>query len=259
MRPRFWAHGLLCALLLFAVNLAPSARAAQTADSSTVKVWVNTNSGVYHCPGTRWYGRTKVGAFMDQREAQRKGYRPAYGTTCDSASASIPLDGEAMQNSPGAQCGFERWPVKVLTDKDRALVDFKAMDTTVTALNNLKPHETHPYDRRIRDDELHVYKVRARLVGMHDEKDSDLHLVIAEPDQPDVTMIAEIPAPLCALGSGHEGDYETARADARGVLLDSLIEIEGVGFFDIIHGQTGVARNGFELHPVLRIKALEAR
>ena len=195
---------------------------------------------------------------MQQREAQQKGYKPASGKTCGSASASSTSENEAIQNSLGVQCGFERWPVKVLTDKDRALVDFKPADTTVTALNNLKRHNTHPYDRRAKDEELRVYRVRARLVEMHDEADSDLHLVIAEPDQPDVTMIAEIPAPFCALGSGHESDYETARADARGTALGSLIEIEGVGFFDTIHGQTGVARNGFELHPVLRIRALQA-
>jgi hypothetical protein len=29
--------------------------------------------------------------------------------------------------------------------------------------------------------------------------------------------------------------------------------VRGVGFFDKIHGQTGVARNGIELHPVLSI------
>jgi hypothetical protein len=46
------------------------------------RVWVNTNSGVYHCPGTRWYGRTKEGAFMTQREARQKGNRPAYGSVC---------------------------------------------------------------------------------------------------------------------------------------------------------------------------------
>jgi hypothetical protein len=28
----------------------------------------------------------------------------------------------------------------------------------------------------------------------------------------------------------------------------------GVGFFDRIHGQTGVAPNGIELHPVLDIQ-----
>ena len=46
------------------------------------RVWVNTNSGVYHCPGTRWYGKTKQGAFMMQREARAQGNRPAYGSVC---------------------------------------------------------------------------------------------------------------------------------------------------------------------------------
>jgi len=30
--------------------------------------------------------------------------------------------------------------------------------------------------------------------------------------------------------------------------------VTGVGFWDEIHGQTGVAPNGIELHPVLRFK-----
>jgi hypothetical protein len=54
----------------------------QSAGNPNVKVWVNTNSGVYHCPNTRWYGKTKSGQFMTQREAQAKGYRPAYGAVC---------------------------------------------------------------------------------------------------------------------------------------------------------------------------------
>ena len=54
----------------------------QSAGNPTVTVWVNTNSGVYHCPGTRWYGKTKSGRFMTQREAQSKGHRPAYGAVC---------------------------------------------------------------------------------------------------------------------------------------------------------------------------------
>ena len=54
----------------------------QSAGNPNVKVWVNTNSGVYHCPNTRWYGNTKSGRFMTQREAQSKGYRPAYGAVC---------------------------------------------------------------------------------------------------------------------------------------------------------------------------------
>jgi hypothetical protein len=32
------------------------------------------------------------------------------------------------------------------------------------------------------------------------------------------------------------------------------VEVTGVGLFDFFHGQTGVARNCLELHPVLDIK-----
>jgi hypothetical protein len=55
---------------------------AETYGNPNVRVWVNTNSGVYHCPGTRWYGNTKVGEYMAQKQAQEKGYRPAYGKFC---------------------------------------------------------------------------------------------------------------------------------------------------------------------------------
>lgn len=47
-----------------------------------IKVWINTASGVYHCPGTRWYGATKHGTYMRQADAQKNGYRPAYGKVC---------------------------------------------------------------------------------------------------------------------------------------------------------------------------------
>lgn len=47
-----------------------------------VKVWVNTSSSVYHCPGTRYYGNTKKGTYMTQAEAQKTGNRPAYGKVC---------------------------------------------------------------------------------------------------------------------------------------------------------------------------------
>ncbi len=53
-----------------------------TQGNPNVKVWVNTSSHVYHCPGTRWYGQTKAGEYMTQKEAQNKGNRPAAGKTC---------------------------------------------------------------------------------------------------------------------------------------------------------------------------------
>jgi hypothetical protein len=39
------------------------------------KVWVNTESGIYHREGDRWYGKTKHGQYMTEAEAIRAGYR----------------------------------------------------------------------------------------------------------------------------------------------------------------------------------------
>jgi len=65
-------------------NASTAAAAAAPDDKGNpdVKVWVNTASGVYHCPGSRWYGNTKQGQYMTQAEAQEKHYRPAYGKVC---------------------------------------------------------------------------------------------------------------------------------------------------------------------------------
>ena len=60
------------------------ASSASEGGKEEVKVWVNTNSGVYHCPGTRWYGKTKRDKYMGECEAIKDGNRPAYGKACGS-------------------------------------------------------------------------------------------------------------------------------------------------------------------------------
>jgi hypothetical protein len=40
------------------------------------KVWVNTESGVYHKSG-KWFGTTKQGKFMSEQDATKAGYRAA--------------------------------------------------------------------------------------------------------------------------------------------------------------------------------------
>jgi hypothetical protein len=43
-------------------------------------VWVNTKSGKYWEPGSRYYGKTKQGEYLSEKEAVQNGYRPANGT-----------------------------------------------------------------------------------------------------------------------------------------------------------------------------------
>lgn len=59
------------------------------------RVWVNTGSGVYHCPDSRYYGKTKAGEYMSEAQARGSGYRANGGKACSAdaptTAAPIPL------------------------------------------------------------------------------------------------------------------------------------------------------------------------
>ena len=76
------------------------------------------------------------------------------------------------------------------------------------------------------------------------------------------SMISEIPYGSCVPTASR---WKAAIASARSAFaahytatptwhyVHRLVDVRGIGFMDVLHGQTGVAPNGVELHPVIYI------
>ncbi len=54
-----------------------------TTGNPNTDVWVNLKTGVYHCPGTRWYKKTANGRLIKQRQAELAGYHAASNRACE--------------------------------------------------------------------------------------------------------------------------------------------------------------------------------
>ncbi|HEU5398276.1 MAG TPA: pre-peptidase C-terminal domain-containing protein [Gammaproteobacteria bacterium] len=165
-------------------------------------------------------------------------------------------------NASSGSCGVERWSVKTGTDADAGLVNLNNITaTTIAAMRALAKPASLPANNRLQPTETTQFAIAATLTEYKLESDSDYHLVIK--DASGNTMIAEIPDPACVgSGSPFTAGIQVARQefDNKYSVTTSFqtanipVCLTGVGFFDFLHGQTGVAPNGIELHPVLDVK-----
>lgn len=62
----------------------PSEDTSTLAKTGQTKVWANTKSRVYHCPGSRYYGTTSAGEWMTEAAALKANYRGANNRRCGS-------------------------------------------------------------------------------------------------------------------------------------------------------------------------------
>lgn len=165
----------------------------------------------------------------------------------------LPLSASAQ-----SRCGVQRWPVKTLADRDAARVDTIATPTSIAELAHIpRPDGPFQRDERTAPVELTRVLVRARIARILPEQDDlDIHLVLRDLDIDSITVVAEIPDSLCAPTPALGRAYNDARRALRRVPRDGVVEVVGIGFFDSQHGQSGMADNGIEIHPILSLRPL---
>ncbi|HXL81351.1 MAG TPA: hypothetical protein VN951_10795, partial [Pyrinomonadaceae bacterium] len=160
-----------------------------------------------------------------------------------------------------AQCGGERWSVKIGSDPDVTFVNLNnPVPTTLAALTSLSVPNPIPDNNRVQPTETTLWVINATLKQYQKQADSDYHLLLI--DGAGHQMLAEIPSPNCvapgspfAAGIAHARAQFDAKFNATSALKNANVpvQITGVAFFDYLAGQTGVAPNGIEIHPILDI------
>jgi len=177
-----------------------------------------------------------------------------------SLSAQIKNSAEEESDQSVNCGGVERWAEKVLADSKVNFIDFSPISTTVLGMVTIvtpKPSTTMPRYDGVEDK---TYRLTCKITIKKNEADDDYHLVFSDGTN---TFIGEIPNPVCATAStsAYVDKYIAARnfidsyipyANTSNVNLPD-VEVTGVAFIDIAHGQTGKAPNNIEFHPILDI------
>jgi hypothetical protein len=173
---------------------------------------------------------------------------PLRAAAASLVAAVAGLAGASASAQPGvvsaAACGVERWTVKTLQDRPQ----LRAVKETTVAYLVTRPRPESLTGART-SFERNVFRVQARVTLVRPEDDGDLHLVLR--DAQGRHMIGEAPSYTCTAGATpyRRQQMKAARSAVR---LCPNATVTGVAFFDFKHGQTGVAPNAIELHPILR-------
>jgi hypothetical protein len=177
------------------------------------------------------------------------------GGTPVGVAMTCPGPGTPAHN--GGSCGTERWSIKTGTDSGASSISLVPQSSTIAKLVALPA--VIPTSGRESPTEDTVWELKdVTLTELKLESDSDYHLVISDGSK---TMIAEIPYMSCSVSNAWTCFMSRSRSeiDAKYTVSTSplypsaTITLRGVGFFDYPHGQTGVAPNAIELHPVLEV------
>ena len=170
-----------------------------------------------------------------------------------------------------AGCALNRGEVKSLRDRTAAGIQFDLpIDTTISALNAIAPHCGPTGNRRVRDEELRVYRIEGTILRVKRERDHDIHIVLADRTNPKEHVIVESDDPdfgknvaspyrdkLAAARRMMDALVSTPSADAFNDLKGTIVRVTGIGFFDVNHLQKGRSRSCIELHPILTIERLD--
>jgi hypothetical protein len=175
------------------------------------------------------------------------------------------LLGRSFGSSEYVKCGQERWGIKTLSDPDTTLINFNELKfTTVDEQIHMERPEGRMGERQA--SETNEYVFDCKLIGYKKEKDQDFHIVVADVSTGE-TMVIEIASPECE-SVKQSGRYEQMKevhdwfVQNIGMPHSSFyhlpvpikIRVTGIGYWDFLHGQTGMATNGREIHPVLSIQ-----
>lgn len=156
--------------------------------------------------------------------------------------------------------GIERWAVKVLTDAAAAQVNYTPKLTTMDSLIHI-PTNPSTIAPRMAGIEFQNYTITCKITIKKNEDDNDYHLVLSSGGE---TMVGEVPDPVCsaAASSAHVNEFIASRnwvnthIGTGGVANVNIapVDVTGVSFVDVYHGQTGAAPNQMEIHPILDIR-----